>query len=116
MCFPFLLLSSAGLFELTVLSLFLFIFYSTDSEVTHSICLLFIAWILSNADFGKHLPAPNVPPSVGLMASSSVLAPSGFLFNGQGCKNASEEYGQCEDYIVEYGFPTCLCLDLCPVT
>lgn len=53
----FLFLSSTALFELTVLSLFLFIFYSTDLEVTYSICLLFIVSILSSADFGKHSQA-----------------------------------------------------------
>lgn len=84
--FPFIFLFSAALFELTVLSLFLFIFHSTDLEVTYSICLLFIVWILSDADYGKHSQALNAPSSVGLMAFSSVLTPGGFLFNGEGCK------------------------------
>lgn len=44
---PFLFFTA--LFELTMLPLFLFIFSSTDLEVTYSISLLIVVWIVSKA-------------------------------------------------------------------
>lgn len=55
--------------------LFLFIFPSTGLEVTYSISLLFMVWIVPRADFGKYSEALSTLPLVGLMAFSSVLTP-----------------------------------------
>lgn len=68
-------LSSTALLEWTVLLLFLFLFPSTGLEVTYSISLVFMVWIVPRADFGKYSGALSTLPSVGLMAFSSVLTP-----------------------------------------
>lgn len=54
---------------------FFFFFPPTGLEVTYSISLLFMVWIVPRADFGRYSEALSMLPSVGLMAFSSVLIP-----------------------------------------
>lgn len=71
----FLFFSFTAQFELTVLSLFLFTLSSTGFEVTYSISLLLVVWIVSKEEFGKHSEILNALHCIGLTAFSGILTP-----------------------------------------